>query len=281
MCKKELDTLIIKVQNTEIEILDEIHRVCKMKHLRYSLFYGSLIGAVRHTGFIPWDDDIDIIMPREDYNKLINMWDDTADNDFVLQTYSTDSDYTNNFAKIRKNHTTYIQNENEKKVDYHTGIFVDIFPADRATVGVISKKIQFISQAINLLFSRGYSSGNKGWKHVVEIVLLRLPRKIQIHLRELSEKIMTSWNGKKGLPYVCACTIEDCLLYFPADMFISLKKIKFNGKYYYSVIDTDTVLRVNYGDYMQLPPEEERTWKHHPLVIDFDHNYDEIICDLN
>lgn len=113
---------------TEQEILDVIHQVCTEHGLRYSLAYGTLIGAVRHKGFIPWDDDIDIMMPREDYEKLIAVWDQAAPKGYILQNTRTYPDFTQNFTKIRKDHTTFLQDEAERTKHYHKGIFVDISP---------------------------------------------------------------------------------------------------------------------------------------------------------
>ncbi len=274
--KKREESSIEQVQRYETEILDEIHRVCRKNHLRYSLAYGTLIGAVRHQGFIPWDDDIDLMMPRKDYEKLLRIWKKEADPRYIIQSYRTDYDYTNNFAKVRKDHTTFIQDEGELQKRYHRGIFVDIFPADRLAPGAISEKIQYCACAVNLLFSRGYTSGDEGWRGKAEKAMLRIPRYLQIALRDWSEKIMVRWNRRSKKKYFCACTIQNCSIYYPADMFDTLKRIPFGGRKYYSVVDTDAFLRPDYGDYMQLPPVEERVWKHHPLIIDFEKNYEEL-----
>lgn len=122
------DQLQQQIWATEQEILDVIHQVCTEHGLRYSLAYGTLLGAVRHKGFIPWDDDIDLMMPREDYEKLLVIWNQSAPKGYILQNTRTDSDFTQNFTKIRKDHTTFLQDEAERTKHYHKGIFVDIFP---------------------------------------------------------------------------------------------------------------------------------------------------------
>ena len=91
------DQLQRQIWATEQEILDVIHQVCTEYGLRYSLAYGTLIGAVRHKGFIPWDDDIDLIMPREDYEKLLAIWNEAAPKGYILQNTRTDPDFTQNF----------------------------------------------------------------------------------------------------------------------------------------------------------------------------------------
>lgn len=125
---KEAENIIKKVWETEQEILDVIDKICRDNNLRYSLAYGTLIGAVRHKGFIPWDDDIDLMMPREDYEKLLSVWESQAPKGYILQNSRTDPDFTQNFTKIRKDGTTFLQEESERTKNYHKGIFVDIFP---------------------------------------------------------------------------------------------------------------------------------------------------------
>lgn len=261
---------------TEQEILDVIHQVCTEHGLRYSLAYGTLIGAVRHKGFIPWDDDIDIMMPREDYEKLIAVWNQSAPKGYILQNTRTDSDFTQNFTKIRKDHTTFLQGEEERTKQYHKGIFVDIFPGDRVPSGKIGQKMQYIACAVNLLYSRGHTSGSGGVIGVTERILLNVSKEKYITRREYAEKKIRCWNGDGSLQYVFPSTIGSSRKYYPANLFENLKTIGFNGKEYMCVADADTILRIEYGDYMQLPPEEDRVWKHHPILIDFEHNYEEL-----
>lgn len=273
------DQLQRQIWAAEQEILDVIHQVCTEHGLRYSLAYGSLIGAVRHKGFIPWDDDIDIMMPREDYEKLLAVWDQSAPKGYILQNTRTDSDFTQNFTKIRKDHTAFLQDEAERTKHYHKGIFVDIFPGDRVPSGKIGRRIQYIACAVNLLYSRGHTSGSGGMVGEVEKILLKAPKEKYSVRRERAEKKIRSWNGDESLQYVFPSTIRSSRKYYPANLFENVKTIEFNGKQYMCVADADSTLRVEYGDYMQLPPEEERVWKHHPLLIDFEHNYEELSSD--
>lgn len=264
---------------TEQEILDVIHQVCTEHGLRYSLAYGTLIGAVRHKGFIPWDDDIDLMMPREDYEKLLSVWDQSAPKGYILQNTRTDSDFTQNFTKIRKDHTTFLQDEAEQTKHYHKGIFVDIFPGDRVPSGKLEKTVQYIACAINLLYSRGHTSGSGGMIGKAERVLLKAPKEKYAVRRERAEKKIRSWNGNEALLYVFPNAIGCSRKFYPANLFEDMKTIEFNGKQYMCVADADTILRIEYGDYMQLPPKEERVWKHHPILIDFEHNYEELSSD--
>lgn len=273
------DQLQRQIWAAEQEILDVIHQVCTEHGLRYSLAYGTLIGAVRHKGFIPWDDDIDIMMPREDYEKLIAVWDQSAPKGYILQNTRTDSDFTQNFTKIRKDHTAFLQDEAERTKHYHKGIFVDIFPGDRVAPGKLGKNVQYIACAINLLYSRGHTSGSGGLIGKAESILLKAPKKKYATRRERAEKSIRRWNGNATLQYVFPSTIAWSRQYYPANLFENMRTIEFSGKQYMCISDYDSILRLDYGDYMQFPPEEERVWKHHPILIDFEHNYEELSND--
>lgn len=127
----KIDELLPEVKKIELEILCVIDEFCKKNNICYSLAYGTLIGAIRHKGFIPWDDDIDLWMPRSDYNRFIELWLKDPVEGYILQNTDLESDFNQNFTKIRKDNSAFIQSEEEKQRCYHKGIFVDIFPLDR------------------------------------------------------------------------------------------------------------------------------------------------------
>ena len=270
------ENVLHSVWKIEQEILDVIDAVCKAHDLRYSLMYGTLIGAVRHGGFIPWDDDIDIMMPREDYNRLIEIWADVAPEGYILVNKNTNDDYTNNFTKIVKDHTTFLQDRGHCDKSFHKGIFVDIFPCDRIAPTTIGMKMQYFACAIDLLYTRGYTSGSKGLIGLTEKVLLSLPKFWRPIIRESAVHFYSKWNGHAVTPYMLPCTISSCKKKYPSTLFDDLETMEFNNKEYSVVSEADRVLRTEYGDYMKLPPVEERVWKHHPILIDFYHNYEEI-----
>lgn len=265
-----------KLWQTEQEILDVIDKICEEKGIRYSLAYGSLLGAVRHGGFIPWDDDLDIMMPREDYDRFVSIWPSVAPEGFVLETERMFDVYENTFAKIRKDHTTFLQFESERSVEHHKGIFVDIFPADRRAPGFFSRQLQQFEFAVCLLFNRGYIQKKSRSAGIQKAMLTLVPKRYHRRLSNWAGEMSRKWNNNTSSELVFPCTIRDCHRFYPADLFEQLDRIPFNGREYCAFHQRDIFLRIRYGDYMQLPPEEEREWKHHPITIDFEHNYEEL-----
>ncbi len=273
---EELSSVQKGLWKTEQEILDVIDKVCVDNGLRYSLAYGTLLGAVRHGGFIPWDDDVDVMMPRADYERLIEIWPSAAPKAYLLETERMTDDYVNTFLKIRKDHTTYLQFDSERTAKHHKGIFVDIFPADRRAPGRISGKLQRFAFALYLLYNRGYPQEG-GRTEALQKALLRLvPKRFHRQLSNWAGEKSRSWNQNASGELVFPCTMRDCSRFYPGDLFEHLERIPFNGKTYFAFRDRDLFLRIRYGDYMQLPPEEERVWKHHPILVDFEHNYEDL-----
>lgn len=118
-----------KAQLIMLDMLTEFDAICKKHQLRYWLDSGTLLGAVRHQGFIPWDDDIDLSMPIEDYNKFLAVANSELSNEIFLQTSQTDKSFKFDYIKLRSNKASIVEfHEKDKHIKYHQGVFVDIFP---------------------------------------------------------------------------------------------------------------------------------------------------------
>lgn len=266
-----------KLQNTLLDILLVVDEFCKREGIRYSLYAGTLLGAVRHQGFIPWDDDIDICMERVEYNRFLKAWEKSHPKGYVLQNKENTPSFTQSFSKIRKEHTTFLQDEWEAG-KINTGIFVDIFPLDRIPGTFIQQIAYRIRTALYLLLTREFVPKKASFiLRILTFLLLGLLRgKRRFALRKHLEKQLIKYNGDQSLPLVGIDTMAGLSQKFPCDMMDHLTQMVFQGKEYPCCRDWDSQLRVLYGDYMKLPPKSERTWKHHPIILDFEHDYDEL-----
>lgn len=262
---------ISRLHETLVSILDEIVRICETFNLRYCLIGGTLIGAVRHNGFIPWDDDLDIVMPREDYDRFCELCKSELSDGFQIHSLETDPNYCLQFIKIRKKGTTFI--ESDSFVEFNmNGIFVDVFPQDYS----------------NHISSPGQVARNKAIKAIRRIISCKvrktfpddtLTRCLYFFLRgcsipslvKLSTSIMVSKNRIKNpkylVNYATLYDIKNEIL--PVSSYLPYKKLSFEGKMYNVPNDYELNLRSVYGDYMKLPPIEKRV-THKPKVLEFE-----------
>lgn len=275
MMKSEFN--LRKLQLTQLEILKVIDKFCRENQIRYSLYAGSLLGAVRHKGFIPWDDDLDICMARSEYNKFIKKWTEQKPSGYILQNKETEPDFTQSFTKIRKDHTAFLQSmDNGGK--YHKGIFVDIFPIDRMPEeGMRRKHFQFRCMLYQLYTREFIPSKSQGIVKCLAAVLLKLSSQEQRYQKriKLLGKI-TENNDNHSLNTAAIETVESMKTEFPSDMLDSYTYLKFEDGEFMCFEKWDEHLRCKFGDYMEMPPESQRVWKHHPVVLDFERNYEEI-----
>ena len=121
--------ILRKAQLIMLDMLIEFDAICKKNQLQYWLDSGSLLGAVRHQGFIPWDDDIDISMPIEDYNRFLKIAQSELSSEIFFQTTQTDKNFKFDYIKLRSNKASIVEfHEKDKIIEYHQGVFIDIFP---------------------------------------------------------------------------------------------------------------------------------------------------------
>lgn len=266
-----------ELQLIQIEILKEIDSVCRKNNLKYSLYAGTLLGAVRHKGFIPWDDDLDICMPRDDYNKFLEVWKDEEHPGFLIQNKENAQGFSQSFTKIRKDHTTFWQN-GEPNDQYHLGIFVDIFPIDRIPNGFFRRKIFQLECIIYQIYTREYMPiyGSKMEKLITWFFLLIIPKQYRPYIRKKLLNRIIKWNDDKSLETIGIEILEAIRTPMPAPMLDEYIYMDFDGQKFPCFKMWDEYLSLTYHDYMQLPPKEERVWKHHPLVLDFERNYEEL-----
>lgn len=265
------------LQLVQLEILEVIDKICADNGISYSLYAGTLLGAVRHKGFIPWDDDLDVCMSREDYEAFISIWNDVKPKGYIIQNKENTPNFTQSFSKIRKEHTTFLQYDFEREA-YHTGIFVDIFPLDRIPDNKIGRIIFRWNCLKYQLFTREFvpPKSNIFVKAISKLILLTVPVSKRKYVRDrICEKI-TRYKDNKSFGIVAIETASTQKQIYPADMLDKFVRIKFENKYYMCFENWKQNLGIKYGDYMKLPPEEERIWRHHPIILNFEYDYEEL-----
>lgn len=239
-----------KLRLTELEILDFIVGVCERNEITYFLVYGTLLGAVRHNGFIPWDDDIDICLLRNDYEKLISILKVECKNNksFYFQDTCQDSEFRLPFSKVRKRGTVFLE-DGVIRSDLEQGIFVDIFPLDKVRHKYGIQKIW--SKLIYSFLGKAKNCNSRYYK--------------------LSKKLAT-WFENKNCKYLVSYGSA-----YPVERDVVLKEwfddsvnLPFEGKDYSVPIGYKEYLRAIYGgNYMDMPPIEKRV-THNPKLIRFE-----------
>lgn len=266
---------IKRLQNVHLEIADEIHRVCRVNKIDYSIVAGTLLGAIRHQGFIPWDDDFDIGMTRENYNKFLRSLDQSLDKNFYSMTLENNQNYGTPILKIMKK-GTQVKEGNLPDTIKDYGIFIDVFPFDNVPNSRLKRFHHNISTEIYkklLLAKSNYKldlNGNglknfiyqmlKGVVHLLprDFIVKRL-NKNMIRYNKQASKYLTNIGGSYGYSKE---TIK-------ADWFKSLSLKQFEDRQYFSFEAFEEYLIALYGDYMELPPENERYDRHAYESIDF------------
>lgn len=263
---KEID--IGQLKKIEFDLLCEFHNICEKENFRYSLGGGTLLGAVRHKGFIPWDDDIDVMMPRPDYDAFIAYCISHADVPFKVWSWETDKNYVDLSAKIF-NPNTAIENDNIADED-KIGINIDIFPIDG--LGDTYKKAvkAFKSTAFkrNLLIAaqwkKFFRSKTHAWYYepfrFAFYVLSRCANKSKLFdaIQRKYKKI--DFNSVKFAAAVGGSYREKEIL--PQSVFTEYTELPFEEGSFKAIAAYDTYLSSIYGDYMKLPPEEKRVSHH-------------------
>jgi lipopolysaccharide cholinephosphotransferase len=241
----------------QIQLLKQISDFCDRNSLKYFLAYGTLIGAIRHKGFIPWDDDIDIAMPRDDYDQFVKTYNNAYQFSKVVDM-DTNESYGFAFAKVHDIRTIVYESQYAQDC---FGVFVDVFPID----GIKDESQIYKSLRLRKLLhtKKANYSQRKFSKKVINFLgkIVLLPFSVHYILRFIDK------NARKhpfGTTPKCACIVEPFGTKEIVDtsIFVSAIDHEFEGNLYKIPIGYDKWLRNIYGDYMQLPPIEKRITHH-------------------
>ena len=268
---KEIDDKTLKILHKEgLEILKEIDRVCQKYDIPYFLCGGTLIGVMRHKGFIPWDDDIDVGMLRKDYEKFQKCFIKEHSKEYFLQSIETEPDYWLSFMKIRKNNTTFIEGITAD-LDIHHGIYVDIFPFDEVPDNGFDKKLKLRAMLIKVIKDTIYVKKKLiKYSETRRTIFCRLFSIFSVKkLFKIQKKLMTKYENKGYKHCICYIgTYPTSREYIAKDTIYPVKKGLFE-KEEFSIPNTPEVYLTNlYGDFMKLPPKDKRR-NHAAVKIDF------------
>ncbi len=246
-----------------VKMLKVFANICEKHNLTYWLDFGTLLGAVRHGGFIPWDDDLDVSMPRKDYEKFKKIAPKELPYDIHFQTRSTALGNRWRYVKLRDKYSTYITvSDKREHVKYHRGIFIDIFPSDFTAKSIKGKRM-WLHRRFQFSDFTLVSKHSKLINSLAIFPVKLIGYKLFYYL--LSQSIKTPKSKQR----YCSCGLDMNIGYthidVPLEHLFPLQKIKFEDSDFYAPKDLDAFLTCRFGDYMTLPKEEDRAIHAHKI----------------
>lgn len=265
--------LLRKVQLTQLEIAKEIKRVCEENEIPYFLYAGTFLGAVRHQGFIPWDDDMDVAMLREDYERFLKIAPEKLKPEYCLQTWHTDPNYALPFGKVRKRNTLYIEAKSGQLRE--NGFYVDVFPLDYAPQDAAEREA-LAGKLLDLFRVNLMKCGYTPWMEEDKILWKKRIGYLYYQLKALfttREKIRQTYEALVAAVPENEVLYEQSALpkaiYMDRQLCRELAEYPFEDTAFTGPKDYDTFLSRRYGNYMQLPPENERENRHQIVKVEF------------
>lgn len=249
-----------QLQLIQLEMLLEVDRICKKNNIRYCIIAGTLLGAVRHKGYIPWDDDADVAMLRPEYERFCKACEKDLDRTrFYLQTHSNTPGYRWGYGKIRRVGTEFVR-KGQEHMPYPTGIFIDIFPLDNVPDNLLARRVHNITCTVirKMLWSAvGAKSDSNPIMRGVYGCLSLLPRDF---IFSMYDWLMRTSNKKqtKMLRILTFPTPNNGYYGYYRKWYVELADIEFEGYYFPGAKDYDEYLTFKFGNYKEFPPIEQR-----------------------
>ncbi len=267
--------LLRELQLKQLDMLVYFKSFCEKNNLRFFLFGGCLIGAIRHGGFIPWDDDIDVIMPRPDYERLYTLWKEQEASDGRFRLLRTDEEmFTGNiFTTLTDTNYTLVKS-NQTNCDIPHGLVMDIFPLDVCPDSRFARKMQYIwAMLYSLFLAQVVPENHGGLVGLGSRALLGIFRgkKTRTKIWRFAQKQMSKYRIDEN-----NCLTELCAgphwmkLEFPKEIYKDAKTVRFEGIEMPCMSGWEEYLTMVFGDYMQFPPKEEQKPHHDIDYIDLE-----------
>ena len=262
-----------EVQEKILEIMKYIDALCRKNGIEYFIMGGTALGAVRHGGFIPWDDDLDIFMMPEQYEKFKAVFENHKSEKFILQEWKTTPGYLE-YAKVRMNGTTFIEEQFKQRRDMHHGIYVDIMMLHKVPESkYIQKKVYYYSKFVTL-----YALSQRNWKPKTKaqslalLVLKLLPCKL---IAKICYKAIYKYDSLeenyKFCYWITPAKFKNGL--FDKEFFTNPTDIAFEDTVLLASRKIKDYLEYRYGNYMVLPSEEARKAAVHAMIYDTEKDY--------
>lgn len=257
-------------QQALYSLLEEFDRVCKKLEIPYVLFAGSMLGAVRHQGFIPWDDDLDVMMLRRDYDRFLREAPSVVNQEKFYLQGEFSRHWPMFFSKLRLNGTTCLEKFHPRDPEIHQGVYIDIFPCDNARKSALGRKIQFAASKIVIaksLRARGYDTDSRKKKLFMGACAL-LPKGLFLRIVKGGARDSRLVHSFLGGASAYGKNI------YERRFFQERTELPFEGGTYPVPREFDELLTTLYGDYLQIPPPEQREIKQHAILVDLERSYE-------
>lgn len=249
-----------QLQLIQLEMLLEVDRICKKCGIQYCIIAGTLLGAVRHKGYIPWDDDADVAMIREEYEKFCEACETELDHTrFFLQTHVNTPGYRWGYGKLRRIGTEFVR-KGQEHMPYQTGIFIDLFPLDHVPDNFVIRRIHNLAcTAIRktLWSAVGAKADRNPLMRSVYSFLSVIPRDFVFLLYDLLVRISNS-NNTKMVRILTFPTPNNGQYGYYRKWYVELADIEFEEHLFPGAKDYDGYLTFKFGNYHEIPPLESR-----------------------
>lgn len=248
-------------QDKVFDIFVEFDRICRKYDLKYSMEGGTLIGAVKYGDFVPWDDDVDVVMRRADYEKFLQVAPGEVKPEFFLQSYNNVSQFPLNYAKLCLNGTMLTDYAYSHLTEMHHGIFIDIFPIDNVSPRTFKMQCMASGAFTSVRGVKLKVTKMKGFKKIVYKWMSFLPIKT---INKTIQRICIINNGKQTPLRYEVCNPNKKFPPLPAGYYDEYTEIEFRGRKFLAVKNYDAFLQTRFGEaYMtELPPEDVRVPSH-------------------